>query len=179
MSMLWCLLLEILNLPWTAGLLTDFRYTPCISESDKEENRQRAKMHDSLSLLWHWEAQKERIQFLKNKRKMCCTIQALRELCIVDHKTVERLILFFSILLIRRDLYTFLDLWQLCFFIQKLTPFSAFAALTKEGWKMSGMTDAEGASRRFVMTWLFYERKNGSWCHVTIFKKRQRYVFVI
>lgn len=115
----------------------------------------------------------------KKKRKMCCTIQALRELCIVDHKTVERLILFFSILLIRRDLYPFLDLWQLCFFIQKLTPFSAFAALTEEGWKMSGMTDAEGASRRFVMTWLFYERKNGSWCHVTIFKKRQRYVFVI
>lgn len=62
MSMLWCLLLEILNLPWTAGLLTDFRYTPCISESDKEENRQRAKMHDSLSLLSHWEAQKERIK---------------------------------------------------------------------------------------------------------------------
>lgn len=41
---------------------------------------------------------------------MCFTIQALRELCAVDNKTVERLILFFSILLIRRDLYPFLDL---------------------------------------------------------------------
>lgn len=54
-------------------------------------------------------------------KKWSCTIQCLREVCVVVHKSFQRLVLIITVLLIRGNVCSVL-LRQLCFVVQELTP---------------------------------------------------------